>query len=161
MRKEREHHKEHQRSSPYLHPPGGRSSWVEVFWRNGEHPTKLVFFCFFPFFFCIATQWARPLQPRKEKLSLGWRALVRVHPFVSIGLGMFSGSVTPPPHKRCSFPLTRWTLSGDHVRYTFSWLWKYPPVHPTPSLWTRGETESSTSFKESFHFLSIHYTRLM
>lgn len=86
-----------------LRPKSFRVSGWRCSGGNRERPTKLVFYSFF----CIARQRprSRPLQPlrefQKESRHWGWGggALVRVHPFVSAGLGMFCGSPPPVPPK--------------------------------------------------------------
>lgn len=137
-------------SVPEPQPLCGRSYWVEVLWRNGELPIKS-FFCVVICcgFFCIATQWAQPLKPEFQKRSFHWSRQPRSTwpPFYQLGWGCSLGH---PSAQRCSLLLTRWTLSGDHVRYMFSWPWKYPPAHQTPSLWTQGETEQCLIKKSCF-----------
>lgn len=82
--------KSNQSSFPYLHPPCC-SSCLEVFWRN-----EGCLFLFLFVLFCIATQWAWPLQPHKEKLSLGWTVLVHVHHLIHCSGGrLVSHRLTP------------------------------------------------------------------
>lgn len=108
-------HTQHQSSFSYLHP----SMWLYLstsqflggaFKGNRERPISQS--VSFLFFFCIARQWAQPLQPQKEfqweSCHWKWGALVRVcvYPFLSAGLGMFSWPLPKmqlPAHKVDSF----------------------------------------------------------
>ena len=100
-------------SFPCLHPSVWQESspseifqsfWVEVFRGKQRASDKVSLLFIFLHSQTVATTTTTATTKRvsKGKPSLGWGALVRVHPFVSAGLGMFCGSPPVPPKDAAS-----------------------------------------------------------
>lgn len=120
-------HTEHQSSFPYLHP----SMWLYLpetsqflggaFKGNRERPISWSVSFFF--FFLLHSQTVGTTTATTERVSIGelslevgepWSVCVCT-PFCQLASGCLVGR-----SQRCSFLLTRWTLSGDRVRWTSS-----------------------------------------